>query len=179
VITRGAIPARAVRTLLPALLALACVACGSEVAVSHAQPQPLCPAAAPPLKADSFNQPVALFPTRSGLRIADIRLGCGALEQPGQQVTIQYTAWLENGREFDSSRIPGRTAYTFIPGSGTTLPAFTFGFTNMRVGGVRRLVIPSGLGFGEQGAPPVIPPNATLVVDMELLKVSWPARTQA
>ena len=147
--------------------------------MSHAPPQPLCPAAAAPIKADSFNEAVALFSTRSGLQVADIRSGCGALEQPGQQVTIQYTLWLANGREVGTSRTSQRGPFTFVPGDGTTIPAFTFGFTNMRVGGVRRLVIPAPLGFGAQGVPPLIPANATLVVDMELLRVSWPARTQA
>ncbi|HKR99868.1 MAG TPA: FKBP-type peptidyl-prolyl cis-trans isomerase [Candidatus Dormibacteraeota bacterium] len=113
-----------------------------------------------------------LVSTPSGVRYGDIAPGCGPLALPGQQVTIQYTAWLNNGKEFDTSRQPGRSAFTFTPGSNGALPGFSYSFNSMRVGGYRRVVIPPALAFGSSGVPPVIPPDATIVVDIQLMAIS-------
>jgi len=147
-------------------------ACGSAVPVQTNSGGGLCPNRATNVGPDRFGRQVELHGTPSGLRYGEIAPGCGAVVLPGDQVTIQYSAWLLDGREFDTSRQPGRGAFTFTPGSNGALPGFTFAFANMRVGGYRRIVIPPELAFGSAGAPPVIPPNATIVVDMQLVSVA-------
>ena len=87
-------------------------------------------------------------------------------------MTIEYTGWLESGRLFDSSREAGRQPYPYPFNVGQVIPGIDQGVATMRVGGKRRLVLPPALGYGAQGAPPVIPPNATLVFDVELVSVS-------
>jgi peptidylprolyl isomerase len=90
----------------------------------------------------------------------------------GQTVTIEYSGWLESGHLFDSSRGAGRQPYAYPFNVGQVIPGIDQGLASMRVGGKRRLVLPPSLGYGAQGAPPVIPPNATIVFDVELISVS-------
>jgi hypothetical protein len=163
---------RALNTCLGSVAICLVAACGSAVPVDRSPLAGLCPNRAAAPGADRFDRTVELISTTSGLRYGDIAPGCGALALPGQQVTIQYTAWLADGREFDTSRQPGRGAFTFTPGSNGALPGFSYSFTDMRVGGYRRLVIPPALAFGSTGVPPVIPPDATIVVDIQLVAVS-------
>jgi len=153
---------------------LATAACGSLVTVSSslATPTPACATPGPPSHADSFHETVALTTTASGLQYGDIRVGCGATPQRGQTVTIEYSGWLPDGTLFDTSRAPARQPFPFPFGAGRVIPGVDAGVATMRVGGKRRLVIPPALAYGPQGVPPVIPPNATLIFDIELISIS-------
>jgi peptidylprolyl isomerase len=108
--------------------------------------------------------------TPSGLQYRDLEEGTGSTPQPGQNVTVHYTGTLEDGTKFDSSRDRGRP-FQFRIGVGQVIKGWDEGVATMRVGGRRELVIPAELGYGARGAGGVIPPNATLVFDVELLKV--------
>lgn len=107
--------------------------------------------------------------TPSGLRITDLVVGSGAEAVAGQTVLVNYRGTLTNGREFDSSY--GRGPFSFPLGGGRVIKGWDEGVAGMRVGGKRRLVIPPDLAYGERGAGGVIPANATLVFEVELLRV--------
>jgi peptidylprolyl isomerase len=111
-----------------------------------------------------------LVTTDSGLQYVDITEGTGAMPQAGQRVTVHYTGTLEDGTKFDSSRDRGRP-FTFQIGVGQVIKGWDEGVSTMRVGGQRQLVIPAELGYGSRGAGGVIPPNATLIFDVELLRI--------
>lgn len=103
--------------------------------------------------------------------IEDLLVGEGQpATGPGQFVTVHYTGWLENGSEFDSSR--RGEPFSFPLGVGYVIAGWDQGLVGMRVGGKRRLTIPSELGYGERGAGAMIPPNAILVFEIELLEIS-------
>ncbi len=106
--------------------------------------------------------------TASGLSYTDIVKGTGAAPVSGKEVTVHYTGTLENGKKFDSSVDRGQP-FVFRIGAGEVIPGWDEGVISMRVGGKRRLVIPPQLGYGAAGAGGVIPPNATLIFDVELL----------
>ena len=106
-----------------------------------------------------------LTETASGLRYADIAEGEGAPARAGDVVNVHYTGRLTDGSEFDSSR--NRGPLSFRIGEGRVIPCWEEGLQGVRVGGKRLLVIPPGLAYGARGAPPVIPPNATLVFEVE------------
>lgn len=106
----------------------------------------------------------------SELIIEDILVGDGAEAVAGNQVTVHYTGTFEDGREFDSSI--GRGPFTFPLGAGRVIKGWDLGVAGMRVGGKRKLTIPAHLGYGERGAGGVIPPNTTLLFDVELLSVA-------
>lgn len=122
------------------------------------------------VEAPSTMTDTPLVTTDSGLQYADIVEGTGAMPQAGQRVTVHYTGTLEDGTKFDSSRDRGRP-FTFQIGVGQVIKGWDEGVATMRVGGQRKLVIPSELGYGSRGAGGVIPPNATLVFDVELLRI--------
>jgi peptidylprolyl isomerase len=108
-------------------------------------------------------------------KIIDVKPGTGAVAKPGQQVTVNYTGWLyehgAKGKKFDSSLDHG-TPFTFALGAGNVIPGWDKGVAGMKVGGKRTLIIPSDLGYGAAGTPDgTIPPGATLIFDVELLKV--------
>ena len=107
--------------------------------------------------------------TPSGLRITDLELGTGAEAVSGMTVSVNYRGTLENGKEFDSSY--GRGPFSFPLGAGRVIRGWDEGVAGMRVGGKRKLVIPADLAYGERGAGGVIPPNATLVFEVELLRI--------
>jgi|SRR5580693_1965043 FKBP-type peptidyl-prolyl cis-trans isomerase len=109
--------------------------------------------------------------TASGLKYVDEKVGEGDEAKAGKVVEVHYTGWLENGTKFDSSRDRG-TPLKFKLGVGTVIKGWDEGLTGMRVGGKRKLLIPSALGYGKQGAGGLIPPNANLVFEVELLGVS-------
>ena len=147
------------RTLLilsPGLLA----ACGGG-------PKPL-PAPIPVLA----GKPTTAF----SLQIVDVAIGTGGLAEPAKCFYVHYTGWLTDGRKFDSSRdstpagLP-REPIAFAQGSRRVIPGWDAGLEGMRVGGRRRLIVPYQLAYGEKGRPPLIPPKATLVFDVELMAV--------
>lgn len=108
--------------------------------------------------------------TASGLKYEDIVVGTGASPQVGQEVTVHYTGTLEDGTKFDSSLDRGQP-FKFKIGIGQVIKGWDEGVSTMKVGGKRKLVIPPQLGYGARGAGGVIPPNATLVFEVELLNV--------
>ncbi len=113
-------------------------------------------------------------PMASGVEYHDDLAGTGPEPQPGQTVTVQYTGWLyedgHKGVKFDSSLDRNRP-FSFVLGAGQVIQGWDDGVATMHVGGKRTLVIPPALGYGEQGAGGVIPPNATLIFEVELLSV--------
>jgi FKBP-type peptidyl-prolyl cis-trans isomerase len=108
--------------------------------------------------------------TPSGLKYVDQVVGTGEVAVAGKTVNVHYTGWLENGKKFDSSVDRGQ-AFSFPLGAGRVIKGWDEGVQGMKVGGKRKLTIPSNLGYGPQGAGGVIPPNATLIFDVELLGV--------
>ena len=113
----------------------------------------------------------AMVKTASGLYYQDIETGTGTEATAGTVATLHYDAFLADGTKFDSSRDRG-TEFSFTLGSGSVIPGFDEGVRGTRVGGKRKVVIPPTLAYGENGIPPTIPPNATLVFDFELLSVT-------
>ncbi|MFM8610366.1 MAG: FKBP-type peptidyl-prolyl cis-trans isomerase [Burkholderiaceae bacterium] len=115
-----------------------------------------------------------MITTASGLQYDDTTPGTGAEARAGQQVTVHYTGWLYNngvqGAKFDSSK-DRRDPFVFHLGAGMVIKGWDEGVAGMKVGGARTLIIPPGLGYGAYGAGGVIPPNATLKFDVELLAV--------
>ncbi len=108
--------------------------------------------------------------TASGLVIEELVLGEGTEAQPGQAVSVHYTGWLTNGSKFDSS-VDRNEPFDFPLGRGYVIRGWDEGVAGMKVGGKRKLTIPPDLGYGPRGAGGVIPPNATLVFEVELLGV--------
>jgi len=112
--------------------------------------------------------------TPSGLRITDSKVGTGAAPKPGQTAVVHYTGWLyqdgAKGKKFDSSVDRGQP-FEFPLGQRRVIAGWDEGVASMKVGGKRTLIIPPELGYGARGAGGVIPPNATLIFDVELLDV--------
>ncbi|WP_435792403.1 FKBP-type peptidyl-prolyl cis-trans isomerase [Capsulimonas corticalis] len=106
--------------------------------------------------------------TASGLQYEDIKVGEGESPQTGQTVTVHYTGTLTDGSKFDSSRDRG-TPFNFKLGVGQVIKGWDEGVATMKMGGQRILTVPGDLGYGPRGYPGVIPPNATLVFDVELI----------
>ena len=108
--------------------------------------------------------------TASGLVYEELTVGAGAEAAAGQQVTVHYTGWLTNGTKFDSSK-DRDDPFEFHLGQGQVIKGWDEGVAGMKIGGKRKLTIPPQLGYGARGAGNVIPPNATLVFEVELLAV--------
>lgn len=102
--------------------------------------------------------------------VKDITVGSGAEAKNGNTVTVNYAGTLDNGKKFDSS-YDRKEPFTFTLGAGEVIKGWDLGVLGMKVGGKRELTIPSELGYGPNGNPPVIPPNATLHFTVELLSV--------
>lgn len=109
--------------------------------------------------------------TASGLKYVDVVVGKGAAPTAGKTVTVHYTGTLENGKKFDSS-VDRKEPFTFTIGVGQVIKGWDEGVMTMKVGGKRKLIIPANLGYGARGAGGAIPPNATLLFDVELLDVA-------
>ena len=107
----------------------------------------------------------------SELIIEDLVAGNGATATAGMQVTVHYTGWLTDGRKFDSS-VDRSDPFQFRLGAGQVIPGWDQGVAGMQIGGKRKLTIPPELAYGSRGAGGVIPPNATLVFEVELLAVN-------
>ena len=112
-----------------------------------------------------------LITTKSGLRYADLEVGTGTEVKTGMLVLVDYEGRLANGEKFDSS-YDRREPFSFKIGAGQVIQGWEEGVIGMKVGGKRKLVIPPDLAYGEAGAPPRIPPNATLTFEVKVLKVS-------
>jgi FKBP-type peptidyl-prolyl cis-trans isomerase FkpA len=108
--------------------------------------------------------------TPSGLEYEDITIGEGDTAQAGHFVTVHYTGWLTDGSKFDSSK-DRNDPFQFSLGAGEVIRGWDEGVQGMQVGGVRKLTIPASLGYGARGAGGVIPPNATLMFEVELLAI--------
>jgi peptidylprolyl isomerase len=108
--------------------------------------------------------------TASGLKYVDVKVGSGVSPVKGKQVKVHYTGTLENGKKFDSS-VDRNEPFSFTIGVGQVIAGWDEGVMSMKVGGKRKLIIPAKLGYGAGGAGGVIPPNATLLFDVELLDV--------
>lgn len=113
---------------------------------------------------------MASITTASGLIIEDLTVGDGETATAGQAVTVHYTGWLTDGTKFDSSK-DRREPFQFVLGGRMVIGGWDEGVQGMKVGGTRKLTIPPKLGYGARGAGGVIPPNATLVFDVELLSI--------
>ena len=107
----------------------------------------------------------------NGLIIEDIIIGEGEEAKDFNKVIVNYTGKLEDGSIFDSSLKPGRSPFTFTLGSGSVIKGWDLGVKGMKVGGKRKLTIPSELGYGSRGAGGVIPPDANLIFEVELIEV--------
>lgn len=154
-------------------LAVAALAVVASVAACAAAPiQPYCTSPGPVAAKDDFGRYVSLVTLKYGLKYGDISVGCGPTLHSGETVAVEYTGWLGDGVEFDSSRNQGRQPVEFQIGQQQVLPGFEAGVGSMRVGGHRRIVIPPALGYGAAGVPPTIPANSTLVIDAELIAAS-------
>lgn len=112
-----------------------------------------------------------MITTESGLQYEDLVSGKGAEAQPGDEVEVHYTGWLQDGTKFDSS-VDRDQSFEFTLGADQVIPGWDEGVAGMRVGGVRQLVVPPELGYGSQGAGTIIPPNATLIFEVKLLAVN-------
>ncbi len=130
-------------------------------------------------KPAATHKPAASGPTRvtgapvktaSGLEYWDIKAGTGAVAQTGQKVKVHYTGWLTNGKKFDSSVGTGHP-FEFKLGAGQVIKGWDEGVAGMKVGGKRQLRIPPALAYGAAGYPGVIPPNSTLIFDVQLVDV--------
>jgi FKBP-type peptidyl-prolyl cis-trans isomerase FkpA len=108
--------------------------------------------------------------TASGVEYWDIKVGTGKTAVAGKKLSMHYTGWLTNGKKFDSS-LDHDEPFSFTLGTGEVIKGWDEGVAGMKVGGKRQLKIPPAAGYGSRGAPPVVPPNATLIFDVELLDV--------
>ncbi len=123
------------------------------------------------LEEDNMLDEPGTITTASGLKLLDRVVGSGDEAKAGDKVTVHYTGTLTNGSKFDSSLDRGQP-FTFALGAGQVIKGWDEGVAGMKVGGKRKLVIPANLGYGARGAGKVIPPNATLIFEVELLKVN-------
>jgi peptidylprolyl isomerase len=157
---------------------MASVALGAALMVAGCERAPEADSAKPAAKADAGAAATAapkpegnVTETASGMKYTDEKVGTGASPQPGQVAVVHYTGWLENGTKFDSSRDRGQP-FRFAIGRGQVIKGWDEGVATMKVGGVRKLTIPPALGYGAAGAGGVIPPNSTLIFEVELLDVA-------
>ena len=153
------------QTLAAGALALAAAGAALATGETSTPAAPAAPTAAAPAAQETT------VTTASGLKYEDLQIGDGAEAKTGDRVQVHYTGWLENGTKFDSSVDRGRP-FEFPLGAGRVIRGWDEGVAGMKVGGKRKLVIPAALGYGDRGAGGVIPPGATLIFEVELLKIN-------
>jgi FKBP-type peptidyl-prolyl cis-trans isomerase len=171
------------RTLLglAALTAFTAAACGysdpygTSAPVANESPNPSArPSVSPGADDCNAGNGLQAVTYPDGLKIIDLTVGTGAAAKTGENAEVQYTGWLTTCRQFDSSRSPGRTTFTFVIGQGQVIGGWDEGLLGMKVGGKRKLIIPPELAYGAQGqtdqttGAQIIPPNATLIFEIEL-----------
>ena len=182
--TRLTFPQVAMLALLPLLAA---PGCGTQNASQSPSSQSTAPADTPAASASGPSAPdsgsvvpmtttiggktVRLKFMPGGLKYYDMVVGKGAGPKAGQTVSVRYTGTLLDGTKFDSSYDRGMAPFNFTLGAGKVIPGWDEGVATMKVGGKRRLVIPSTLAYGANPPTPAIPPNSTLVFDVELIGV--------
>ncbi len=142
--------------------------CGRKAAPGPAQSPESGPVATARTLGTATDKPVVT--TASGLQYIDVKDGTGATARAGNAVSVHYTGWLTDGKKFDSSRDRGQS-FDFQLGTGGVIKGWDEGVAEMKVGGVRKLIIPPALGYGSRGAGGLIPPGATLIFEVELLGV--------
>jgi FKBP-type peptidyl-prolyl cis-trans isomerase len=125
---------------------------------------------APGSAQDKKEEKKKVVTTKSGLKYEDLKEGTGAEAKKGDAVEVHYTGWLTDGKKFDSSRDSGQP-FEFRLGAGKVIKGWDEGVAGMKVGGKRKLMVPPELGYGARGYPPVIPANAELIFEVELLKI--------
>jgi FKBP-type peptidyl-prolyl cis-trans isomerase len=152
--------------IVAAIVLLVIAAAAVYVYFAFNRPQAASPEGGPP----EIPANVETITTASGLQYQDIVVGTGDEAAPTNQVQVHYTGWLEDGTKFDSS-VDRNQPFEFTLTTGNVIQGWHEGVEGMKVGGKRRLIIPPDLGYGAQGYPPVIPANATLIFDVELLEV--------
>jgi FKBP-type peptidyl-prolyl cis-trans isomerase len=148
-------------------LSAAAVAVAASILALGADAQPTTPRPGGPPPVPDVLQ---WHSTASGLKYVDITVGQGATPHDGQTAVMHFTGWLADGTQFDSSR-DRHTPFGFQLGSGQVVRGWDEGIRGMRVGGIRRLVVPPDLAYGAAGVPGIVPPNATLTFDVELLRI--------
>ncbi|MDP9069370.1 MAG: FKBP-type peptidyl-prolyl cis-trans isomerase [Actinomycetota bacterium] len=153
-------------TWLLALVLLVFAACGDDAAETPPAAETTPAAEAPP----AGDCEEGIVETESGLKYEETECGTGEEAGRGDTVIVKYKGALENGKVFDEGELP-----PFQLGSGSVIPGFDEGITGMKVGGSRQVTIPPDLGYGAQGVPPDIPPNSTLIFDIELVEIQAPA----
>jgi len=171
------------RTLLGlvAITALAATACGysdpygTSPPLANESPNPSAnPSVSPGADDCNAGNGLQAVTYPDGLKIIDLKVGNGDVAKSGENAEVQYTGWLTTCRQFDSSRSPGRTSFTFQIGQGQVIGGWDEGLPGMKVGGKRKLIIPSELAYGPQGqtdqttGAQIIPPSATLIFEIEL-----------
>jgi len=139
----------------------------NEVRAATGAPMPKAGPASPPAVTGTTGT------LSGGLKYIDVKAGTGAVVQKTSTVTVEYTGWIaKTGKKFDSSYDHGGVPFSVQLGQGKVIPGWDQGVVGMKAGGTRRLLIPSALGYGAQGSPPVIPANADLIFDVTVLSVN-------